>query len=146
MIRKIVPVTASLTLALALGACGGGTTDTDDVVVVDDPAAIEPTDVTAPEAVDAAAAETVEDGESAVVAVEEVADEAMTEVGEGWTAMQGDWQSSAGLVKDRWADLTEEEILGTGGDRDQLVVLVQEKYGIERDQAEQEVNDWAAAL
>ena len=145
MIRKLVPVTASLTLALALGACGGDAPDAGDGVVVD-PAAIEPTEVTTPEAVDAAAAEAVEAGESAVVAVEEVADGAMTEIDEGWTAMQGDWQSSAGLVKDRWADLTEEEILGTGGDRDQLVVLVQEKYGIERDQAEQEVNDWAAAL
>ena len=68
------------------------------------------------------------------------------ELGEGWNEMQANWDSSAGMVKDRWAELTEEEILATNGDREQLVSLVQEKYGIEREQAEQEVNDWASSL
>lgn len=136
MIRKILPLTASLTLALALGACGGGTdTDTGDGTVVDPAAPVEPVESAAGEALES----TEEATEGAVAAVEEAASD-------GWMAMQGDWENSAGLVKDRWAELTEEEILGTGGDRDQLVVLVQEKYGIEREQAEQEVNDWASTL
>ena len=145
MIRKLVPVTASLTLVLALGACGGDTPDAGDPVAAE-PVAVESADVAVPEAADAAAAEALDAGESAVVAVEETAEGVAGEIGEGWTAMQGDWQNSAGLVKDRWADLTEEEILGTAGDRDQLVGLVQERYGIEREQAEREVNDWAATL
>ena len=131
MIRKTLPVTASLTLALLLGACGGGT-DTGDGTVVD-PAA------PAAEPVESAAGEALETTEGAVAAVEEAASD-------GWTAMQGDWENSAGLVKDRWAELTEEDILSTGGDREQLVVLVQEKYGIAREDAEQQVNDWASTL
>ena len=138
--RHITTLTA-LTLALALGACGGENTE--------DPAAT--TDEVA-EAADPAAAEA-----EAEAAVEETTDTAATEASEavadsddaldnGWEAMQENWDSSAGMVKDRWAELTEEEILATDGDREQLVSLVQETYGIEREQAEQEVSDWAATL
>lgn len=141
MIRKIAPVTASLTLALTLGACGDGTNDAGDGAVVDpaatDPAVAEPLVVETPDASAALPDETP---------VTTTAESMAAEVDDGWTAMQDDWQNSAGLVKDRWAELTEEEILDTGGDREQLVGLLQERYGIERDQAEQEVNDWAATL
>jgi len=137
MILKLAPITVSLSLALALGACGGGEPDSADPTVAD-PVDAEPLAVETSEPTEAI--------EPVATATEDVAADVMAEVDEGWTAMQGDWQNSAGLVKDRWADLTEEDILGTGGDRDRLVVLVQEKYGIEREQAEQEVNDWASAL
>ena len=133
----------ALTLALLLGACGGENTEEPDSTL-DEPAA-EPADPAA-EAVDAAES-AVEDTTDTVAAEtsETVADSADAIDG-GWDAMQEDWDSSAGMVKDRWAELTEEEILATGGDREQLVALVQDTYGIEREQAEQEVNDWVGAL
>ena len=143
---------APLTLALSLGACGGDAPDADTVVVdpaaSTDPAAIEPapvdpaaTDTVVETAVDPTreTEPTLEPATTDTVAVTEMQDD-------GWTAMQNEWQDSAGIVKDRWAELTEEEILATGGDREQLVSLVQERYGIERSQAEQEVADWAATL
>ena len=66
--------------------------------------------------------------------------------GAGWTDLQANWQDSIGSIKDRWADLTEEELLNVNGDREALVSLVQEKYGLARDAAENEVNDWASTL
>ncbi|ASJ70859.1 hypothetical protein [Granulosicoccus antarcticus] len=64
----------------------------------------------------------------------------------GWTDLQGNWQDSIGSIKDRWADLSEEELLSVDGDRDALVTLVQEKYGLDRDTAESQVSDWASTL
>jgi len=137
MTRNHVLTTVSLSVALALGACGGGEPEVEAV----DPTA--PTEAAESVSEESAVAPeedlTVEEEPTPTVAVAE-------EAADGWTAMQENWESSAGLVKDRWAELTEEEILGTDGDREQLVVLVQERYGIEREQAEQEVNDWAEAL
>lgn len=66
--------------------------------------------------------------------------------GAGWTDLQANWQDSIGSIKDRWADLSEEELLSVNGDREALVTLVQEKYGLDRDTAESEVTDWAATL
>jgi len=137
---RSVTLPATVCVALLLGACGGGGT-TDPAAAPEAPA----TEAAVEAVTDAAsdvAADAADAGESAVAAGDDVADE----LGDGWTAMQDDWATSAGVVKDRWSELTEEEILGTAGDRDQLVGLVQEKYGLEREQAEAEVSDWAATL
>ena len=85
--------------------------------------------------------------DSATTAVDSAADTVMEAAdGAGWTDLQGNWQDSIGSIKDRWADLSEEELLGVNGDREALVTLVQEKYGLDRDTAESEVNDWASTL
>ena len=141
MIRTFTVASVSLAVAVTLGACGGGGTATEDGSAAVD-AAADQTEVIVEDAAAGAEAATDEAVDAANDATAAVADAAS----DGWTAMQGDWESSAGIVKDRWADLTEEEILGTGGDREQLVVLVQERYGIERDQAEAEVDEWAGTL
>lgn len=148
MIRTFTVASVSLAVAVTLGACGGGGTATEDGSAAVD-AAADQTEViaedaaagaeAAADAVTDAGAEVVDEASDATAAVADAA-------GDGWTTLQGDWASSAGIVKDRWADLTEEEILGTDGDREQLVVLVQDRYGIERDQAEAEVDEWAGTL
>ena len=157
MIRKhLLTTTTAMALALALGACGGSNDADSDDAAVDTAAAPEdaPVDPAATDAPDAAVEPVAESADEAPVMEPSLDGEqamaepegAVAEDGDGWTAMQADWDNSAGLVKDRWAELSEEDILGTAGDREQLVVLVQEKYGIARDQAEQEVQEWADAL
>lgn len=84
----------------------------------------------------AAAADTVADAAEGVAGV----------AGGSWNALQDNWQDSIGNIKDRWAELSEEDLLMVNGDRDQLVSLVQEKYGLDRETAELEVNDWASTL
>lgn len=147
MARRHATVLSSLTFALALGACGGGGTDGE---VVDPAATVEETAATAESNAEAAVEATETAASEAVDATGDAVDDAAGAVaeaaGDGWEAMQGDWDNSAGLVKDRWSELTEEEILATGGDREQLVLLVQERYNKDREAAEQEVNDWAGSL
>ncbi|MCA9580933.1 MAG: CsbD family protein [Caldilineaceae bacterium] len=57
--------------------------------------------------------------------------------------LEGKWQQLKGHVKEQWGELTDNEVAQTEGNYDQLVGLLQEKYGYARQRAEEEVNAWA---
>lgn len=56
--------------------------------------------------------------------------------------LKGDWEQLKGSVKQKWADLTDDDLDHIGGDRDRLVGRVQERYGHSREDAERNVDDW----
>ena len=53
---------------------------------------------------------------------------------------EGKWKEMQGQVKEWWGKLTDDELDQTGGKADQLVGLLQQKYGYTRERAEQEFN------
>jgi uncharacterized protein YjbJ (UPF0337 family) len=55
---------------------------------------------------------------------------------------EGRWQQLKGKVREKWGQLTDDDFAQIGGKKDQLVGRVQERYGIAREQAERDVNDW----
>lgn len=59
-----------------------------------------------------------------------------------WDQIQGKWKQMQGQVKTRWGKLTDDDLNVIAGQRDQLVGRIQERYGIEKDQAQREVDDW----
>ena len=63
-----------------------------------------------------------------------------------WNQIKGNWGQMSGKVKENWADMTDDEIGQLDGSREQLVGVVQEKYGIAQQEAEQQVDKWAEAL
>jgi uncharacterized protein YjbJ (UPF0337 family) len=63
-----------------------------------------------------------------------------------WDRVEGNWRQLKGKVKEQWGKLTDDQIDQVAGKRDQLVGLVQEKYGIERDRAERDVDSWVSKL
>jgi uncharacterized protein YjbJ (UPF0337 family) len=63
-----------------------------------------------------------------------------------WDRIEGDWKQFKGAVRERWGDLTDDDLDVIQGKRDQLVGRVQERYGIMRDDAERQVDDWAMNL
>ena len=63
-----------------------------------------------------------------------------------WDRIEGDWDQFKGAVRERWGDLTDDDLDVVQGKRDQLVGRVQERYGIMRDDAERQVDDWAMNL
>ncbi|MEG3111859.1 MULTISPECIES: CsbD family protein [Pantoea] len=54
----------------------------------------------------------------------------------------GNWKQFKGKVKEKWGDLTDDDMTVVEGKRDQLVGKIQERYGYEKDRAEKEVKDW----
>ena len=53
--------------------------------------------------------------------------------------IQGKWQQQVGSAKVVWGKLTDDEILKTEGHIQRLSGLVQERYGISRDAADEQV-------
>ena len=56
--------------------------------------------------------------------------------------IKGQWKQLKGAAKQRWGELTDDELDIAEGHRDQLIGKVQERYGYGRDQAEREVDEF----
>ncbi len=60
--------------------------------------------------------------------------------------MQGKWKQVKGSVKEKWGKLTDDDINVINGQSEQLVGKIQEKYGIAREAAQKQVDEWNASL
>jgi uncharacterized protein YjbJ (UPF0337 family) len=58
--------------------------------------------------------------------------------------LQGKWKQMKGSVKERWGKLTDDDINVINGQSEQLVGKIQERYGIARDAAQKQVDEWNA--
>ncbi len=56
--------------------------------------------------------------------------------------LQGKWKQMKGSVKERWGKLTDDDIDIIMGRNDQLVGKIQEKYGIAKEEAQRQVDEW----
>jgi len=56
--------------------------------------------------------------------------------------LKGQWNELKGRVKERWGELTKDDLDRIEGRRDQLVGAIQQQYGRARDEAEREVERW----
>ena len=61
-----------------------------------------------------------------------------------WDSIKGNWKQMAGSVKEQWGKLTDDDMTIIEGQREQLVGRVQERYGIAREAAEDQVRVWEA--
>jgi uncharacterized protein YjbJ (UPF0337 family) len=60
--------------------------------------------------------------------------------------MQGKWKQLKGSVKEHWGKLTDDDIDIIDGQHDQLVGKIQERYGIAREAAQKQVDDWNTTI
>jgi uncharacterized protein YjbJ (UPF0337 family) len=56
--------------------------------------------------------------------------------------VQGNWKQVKGKIKEQWGKLTGDEIDQLEGRGDQLAGVLQERYGIERDEAEKQAREF----
>ena len=54
--------------------------------------------------------------------------------------MEGKWKELRGQVKEWWGKLTDDDLEQAGGNAEQIVGLLQQKYGYTREHAEEEFN------
>lgn len=60
-----------------------------------------------------------------------------------WDQMEGKWKQVMGRAKEKWAKLTDDDLQLISGKRDQLVGRIQERYGIAKEDAERQVDEFA---
>jgi uncharacterized protein YjbJ (UPF0337 family) len=63
-----------------------------------------------------------------------------------WDRVQGDWKQIKGKVREKWGNLTENDVAALNGQREQLEGVLQERYGYTKDQVKKAVDDWANKL
>jgi uncharacterized protein YjbJ (UPF0337 family) len=63
-----------------------------------------------------------------------------------WDQIAGDWKQFTGKVKAKWGKLTDDDLTTIAGKRDQLLGILQEKYGYAKDQAEKELDEFTHKL
>ncbi|WP_439577940.1 CsbD family protein [Elioraea sp.] len=58
----------------------------------------------------------------------------------------GNWKQLVGKAKVQWGKLTDDDLAVIEGRQDQLVGRIQERYGIAREEAERQVQEWRDRL
>ena len=59
-----------------------------------------------------------------------------------WDRIEGNWKQFTGKVKEKWGQLTDDDITQINGNREQLEGKIQERYGHGKDQAKKAVDEF----
>jgi uncharacterized protein YjbJ (UPF0337 family) len=59
-----------------------------------------------------------------------------------WDEVSGKWNQVKGYAKERWGKLTDDDLTMIDGKRDRMVGKIQERYGITKEKAEEQIRDW----
>ncbi len=63
-----------------------------------------------------------------------------------WDQVEGKWKQATGKVKEKWGKLTDSDIEVIRGRRDQLIGKIQERYGIVKEEAQKQADEFAKTL
>lgn len=59
-----------------------------------------------------------------------------------WDQISGNWKQFKGNMRTQWGKLTDDDLEQAKGHRDNLIGKIQERYGIGKEEAEQQVSAW----
>ncbi len=63
-----------------------------------------------------------------------------------WDLAKGKWKQVKGSVKTQWGKLTDDDLEIIAGQRDLLVGKIQERYGISKDAALKQIDEWSPGI
>ncbi len=63
-----------------------------------------------------------------------------------WDQVEGKWKQYKGQMKEKWGKLTDDDFDVINGKRQQLVGKIQEHYGIAREEAEKQTDEFVKSL
>lgn len=59
-----------------------------------------------------------------------------------WDQIEGNWKQVKGAVKERWGKLTDDDLTIAEGKMESFRGRLQERYGITKEEAEKQINDF----
>ena len=62
-----------------------------------------------------------------------------------WEQFAGQWAQMKGKIKEKWGELTDDDLDVINGRKDQFVGKLQERYGIVKAHAQRELDMWLKA-
>ena len=63
-----------------------------------------------------------------------------------WDQIEGNWKQYTGVVKQKWGELTDDDLVAIAGRRDQLAGKLQERYGLAKEVVQKDLDDFAKTL
>ena len=63
-----------------------------------------------------------------------------------WDQVEGKWKQMRGTLRKQWGKLTDDDLDVIAGHRDVLAGKIQERYGVAKDEAEQQVTAFERQL
>lgn len=63
-----------------------------------------------------------------------------------WDIIEGKWDQMKGSLKSAFGKLTDDDLQNLAGKRDRVLGKVQERYGIQKDEAERRLDTWINGL
>jgi uncharacterized protein YjbJ (UPF0337 family) len=63
-----------------------------------------------------------------------------------WDRVEGKWKQLRGSARTKWGKLTDDDLDLIAGKKDKLVGLLQERYGIAKDEADRQTDEWLRSL
>ena len=62
-----------------------------------------------------------------------------------WDQVEGNWKQFKGTVRERWGEFSDDDLDIIRGKRERLSGKIQERYGIAKEEAERQINDFLEA-
>lgn len=59
-----------------------------------------------------------------------------------WTQVEGKWDQVKGAAQKQWGKLTDDDFAQARGNRDILAGKIKERYGVAKEDAERQLDDW----
>jgi uncharacterized protein YjbJ (UPF0337 family) len=63
-----------------------------------------------------------------------------------WDQVEGNWKQLKGKARQMWADLTDDDLESIAGKRQELAGRLQARYGLAKDKAERQIDEWISKL
>ena len=59
-----------------------------------------------------------------------------------WQQIEGNWDQFRGKVQQQWGKLTDDDLDVVKGNQTELMGRIKERYGIGKEDAERQIDDW----
>jgi uncharacterized protein YjbJ (UPF0337 family) len=63
-----------------------------------------------------------------------------------WDLIEGKWKQMKGQLREKWGNLTDDDLEMIAGKRDQLIGRLEVRYGIAKEEAAKQVDEFADSL
>ncbi len=63
-----------------------------------------------------------------------------------WDQIEGQWKQLGSQIKTKWAKLTDDDVKTLAAKKDDLIGKIQERYGVLKEEAEGQVDEWLKEL
>ena len=63
-----------------------------------------------------------------------------------WDQIEGNWKQFKGSAREQWGKLTDDDLDVIAGNRDKLAGKIQERYGVAREAADKQIEQYRSRL